>query len=156
MKLKRESLQPSIASKLRLNEDDNNQRVVRQPQRRLNEENLSLDDDLSFESSYINDYSSIENNYNNAMNNYNNVVPNRDVYAPRPNNYTESVDKGNVFIDDDGNSYVVNDSNYVDINDNELYGDSYSALSSAYGVDVNGLINEAMKNGSASTNIKLK
>ena len=149
MKLKRESLQPSIASKLRLDEGNNCQRAIRNPQRRLNEENLLLDDDLSFESSYINDYSSIENNYNN-------VVPNRDIYTSRPNNYTESVDKDNVFIDADGNSYIVNDSNYVDINDNELYGDSYSALSSAYGVDVNGLINEAMKNGSASTNIKLK
>lgn len=148
MKLKRESLQPSIASKLRLDEGDNHQRTIRNPQRKLNEENLLLDDDLSFETSYIDDYSSTKNNYN--------VVPSRDIYTPRPNNYTESVDRGNVFIDEDGNSYMVNDSNYVDINDNELYGDSYNALSSAYGVDVNGLINEAIKNGSASTGIKLK
>lgn len=145
MKLKRESLQPSIVKKLRLDENDNQRPTINTKNQKLVE---NRDDDLSFEESFIGNY--INSDYVQQ--------PQYVDFSNKPTSLYESNNNSSndVIIDEDGNRYEVDNSSYVDIDDNDLYGEQYAGLSSAYKVDVNALVNEAMTNGSASTNVKLK
>lgn len=145
MKLKRESLQPSIVKKLRLDENGNQRPTINTKNQKLVE---NRDDDLSFEESFIGNY--INSNYVQQ--------PQYVDFSNKPTSLYESNNNSSndVIIDENGNRYEVDNSSYVDIDDNDLYGEQYAGLSSAYKVDVNALINEAMTNGSASTNVKLK